>query len=140
MASARFCSECGERIKIRHSRIPSFRCFCRPCSPRFRRFRLMLIAIPVLCVLVGFAIGHYTVAREPFYLMGTPVDLTTNRVAPSGDNNGNHSFGGKATTTLPEQLLISPSATDGICGARTKSGKPCRRRVNDGGYCWQHRD
>ncbi|HWO00750.1 MAG TPA: DUF5763 domain-containing protein [Blastocatellia bacterium] len=27
-----------------------------------------------------------------------------------------------------------------VCGALTKSGRPCQRRVKDGGYCWQHRD
>jgi len=26
-----------------------------------------------------------------------------------------------------------------LCGAPTKSGKPCRRRVKGGGRCWQHR-
>lgn len=32
----------------------------------------------------------------------------------------------------------SPSYS-GYCGARTKSGGSCRRRVSGGGYCYQHR-
>jgi hypothetical protein len=35
--------------------------------------------------------------------------------------------------------LNSKAEQVGICGAPTKSGKPCRRRVKGGGRCWQHR-
>lgn len=140
MATIGFCSECGERLKVKRVRRLPFRSFCPKCSPRFRRTRLILIAVPVLCTVIGFALGHYTSAREPFYFIGTPVDPTANRVAPSADNNSDHSSRGNATLTRPEQLVISPSAADTICGARTKSGKPCRRKVKGGGYCWQHRD
>jgi hypothetical protein len=139
MAAARFCSECGERLKVKRSDILPFRSFCPRCSPRFRRIRLMLIAIPFLCAAIGFASGHYTRTRESFYFIGTPVDLSANRVAPSADNNNDHSSRGSETLTQPEQLVISPSAAEAICGARTKSGKPCRRKVKGGGYCWQHR-
>jgi hypothetical protein len=34
----------------------------------------------------------------------------------------------------------SRGSMEPICGAPTKSGRPCRRKVKDGGYCWQHRD
>lgn len=26
-----------------------------------------------------------------------------------------------------------------LCGAKTKSGRPCRNRVKGGGPCWRHR-
>lgn len=33
----------------------------------------------------------------------------------------------------------SPSPSySGICGARTKKGGACKRRVSGGGTCWQH--
>jgi hypothetical protein len=140
MAAARFCSECGERLKVKRTGILPFRSYCRRCSPRFRRIHLMLIAIPLLCAAIGFGVGHYTSTREPFYFIGSPVNLSANRVAPSADNNNDHSSSGSETLTQPEQLVISPSAAEAICGARTKSGKPCRRKVKGGGYCWQHRD
>ena len=140
MAAARFCSECGERLKVKRASVLPFRSFCPTCSPRFSHTRLMLIAVPVLFAAIGFAIGHYTSAREPFYFIGSPVDLNANRAAPSAINNSDHSSRGNATLTQSEHLVISPSAADTICGARTKSGKPCRRKVKGGGYCWQHRD
>ena|SRR5882724_8534718 len=140
MAAARFCSECGARLKVRRPAILAFPSFCPRCPPRFRRIRLTLIAVPFLCAVIGFAIGHYTSAREPFYFIGTPVDLGANRVAGSADPNNRLSSPRSETLTHPEQLVTSSSTTEAICGARTKSGKPCRRKVKGGGYCWQHRD
>lgn len=32
----------------------------------------------------------------------------------------------------------SSSYSSGYCGALTKKGTPCRRKVNGGGRCWQH--
>lgn len=140
MSAIGFCSECGERLKVKRVRRLPFSSFCVRCSPHFRRLRLMLIAVPVLCAVIGFAVGHYTGAREPFHFIGTPVDLTANRAAPSADINSDPSSRGNSTVRGPEQLVISPSAADTTCGAQTKSGKPCRRKVRGGGYCWQHRD
>jgi hypothetical protein len=139
MAAARFCSKCGARLKVKRTTTLPFRSFCQECSSSYHRIRLMLIAVPVFCVTIGFAIGHYTSAREPFYLIGTPVDLSAPRVPPSSNRNGDPSSGGNATLRQPEQLVISPSAPGSLCGAQTRSGKPCRRKVKGGGYCWQHR-
>jgi len=91
----------------------------------------MLIAVPLVCAAIGFSIGHYTTAREPFYLIGTPVDLSTNSVPASSVGNGD-------PLRQPERIL-TPSDAGSVCGAQTKSGKPCRRKVKGGGHCWQHR-
>ncbi len=139
MPSARFCSQCGKRIKLSHTGVLLFRSFCPQCSPRFWRFRLTLIAIPVLCGAVGFAIGHYAFAREPFYLIGTPIDASASRVASSADPTGDHSPRGSDAPKKREQPGTSLSTTEAICGARTRSGRPCQRRVKGGGLCWQHR-
>ena len=133
MVPARFCSQCGERIKLRRTSVLPFCSFCPKCLPRVWRFRLMLIAIPALCAAIGFTLGHYTSPREPFYFLGTPVDLSATRVAPAAGNNGDHLSRGSDT-------LIAPGAAETICGARTRSGKPCQRKVKGGGYCWQHRN
>lgn len=31
------------------------------------------------------------------------------------------------------------SSASHLCGAPTKDGTPCKRRVSEPGYCWQHR-
>lgn len=139
MAAARFCSECGEQLRVKRVSSLPFRSFCSRCSPRFRRARLMLIAAPVLCAAIGFAIGHYASAREPFFYIGTPVESSASRTAPSTDHTSAHSPAATEARTQRERLVISSSGADAICGARTKSGKPCQRKVKSGGYCWQHR-
>jgi hypothetical protein len=96
-----------------------------------------LIVVPVLCAVAGFAIGRYASVPEPFYFIGTPVDLNADPVAAL--SNGNDSTGGNATQRQADQLAAPQSAEGVICGAHTKSGRPCRRRVKGGGNCWQHR-
>lgn len=139
MPAARFCSECGARFKVKRTSILPVRSFCSECSPRVRQIRLILIVVPVLCAVVGFAIGRYTSVPEPFYFIGTPVDLNADPVAALSNSKGNHSSGGNATLSQPDQLAAPQSAEGVICGAQTKSGRPCRRRVKGGGHCWQHR-
>lgn len=138
--AARFCSECGERLKAgRFSSLP-FRSFCAHCSPRFKRARLLLLAVGILCAMIGFVVGRYgTAPSEPFHLIGTPIESGATRVAPSSDAKAGRSSLEPQLPERAERLVISPSTVDEICGARTKSGKPCQRKVKGGGYCWQHR-
>jgi hypothetical protein len=101
----------------------------------------MLFGSGVLCAIIGFVIGRYAAApREPFHLIGTPIELGATRVAPSSDSKAARSSRETEAPGRAEQLVISPSAVDEICGARTKSGKSCQRKVKGGGYCWQHRE
>jgi hypothetical protein len=44
----------------------------------------------------------------------------------------------KKTSTTGTSKLSSYSSGSHICGARTKSGGSCRRRVVNGRYCYQH--
>jgi hypothetical protein len=138
MAAARFCSECAARLKMKRTGILPFRSFCSACSPRYHRIRLILVLVPLLSAGIGFAIGHYTTAPEPFYFIGTPVDLASSSTALSAGID--RSTGGSPTISQAKEVVnatITPGAT---CGARTKSGNPCRRKVKGGGLCWQHRD
>jgi len=139
MAAQRFCSECGERLKLKRGPL-RFWSFCSECAPRFRRTRLMWIAFPVLCSAIGFATGHYTSKPEPFYYIGTPIDSTQTRVAPAIEQRESEPSHRRSTSATTEAAAISSAGTESICGARTKSGKPCQRKVKGGGYCWQHRD
>ena len=124
MRSPRFCSECGEKLLARHKRRLRARAFCKQCAPPAWRARFGSIAALAFLIAVSFAAGRYTVSREPFYFIGTPVDLAA------------------APARLAENNSPPPPAeTDtALCGAPTKSGAPCRRRVRGGGYCFQHRD
>ena len=136
--AARFCSECGARLKVKQTITLPLRSFCSQCSPRRHLMQLSLIAAAFLLAAIGFAFGRYTSSREPFYFLGTPVDLTANRVRPSIDANRDYSSGA-TVLQKPTELLTSPNAAGTLCGAPTKAGRPCKRRVKGHGYCWQHR-
>jgi hypothetical protein len=101
---------------------------------------LILIAVPLSCAVIGFAVGRYTSPRETFYLIGTPVDLTVTRNTPLTDNVIHQPYGDGSTLSRPEPDGPSAITAHATCGARTKAGKPCRRKVKNGGVCWQHRD
>jgi hypothetical protein len=45
----------------------------------------------------------------------------------------------KQAKTSKKSSETAQQKTTSICGARTKSGKACRRKVKGGGYCYQHR-
>src|SRR5438128_1777530 len=82
--TARFCSQCGERLKYKRATSLPFSSYCHRCAPRFARVRLWLIAVPVLCAIIGFALGRYSGKREPFYYIGTPVTpVELNHIAGS---------------------------------------------------------
>ncbi len=143
MRTANFCSNCGEQLKANRASVLSARSYCSRCAPRFRLSRLVMIVSFAGCLIIGYAFGRYNTPRQPFYLLGTPIDPITNSNQRSETNaqaNANKTNANKSAT--PNSPL-SESSTDEVvklCGAPTKSGRPCRRKVVGGGYCWQHRD
>jgi hypothetical protein len=44
----------------------------------------------------------------------------------------------QAKQNLPDSRQNAASETVYFCGAQTKKGTPCSRRVKGGGRCWQH--
>jgi hypothetical protein len=94
----------------------------------------MLIAALAVCAAGGYTVGRYTTPRQPFYMIGTPIDLNANRARPSLNHNR------AEPPAEREKQATSPGIIERACGAPTKTGRPCKRKVLGGGYCWQHRD
>lgn len=138
MAAARFCSECGAQLKVKRPAVLPLRAFCPGCSPRFRTVRLVVAAALVLAT-IAFAASRFGPTREPLYFIGTPIEsnLTAGtRTANDRPSNSSHSV---ESSQSSEQDVKAESPV-AICGAPTRSGKPCQRKVKGGGYCWQHRE
>lgn len=59
----------------------------------------------------------------------------------STSNQSSTNNNSQKTSTYSNKKTSSSSykPTSSICGARTKKGTPCQRRVVGGGYCYQHR-
>ena len=132
MAATRFCSECGARLKVKRPAVLPLRAFCPGCSPRFRTVRLVMAAALVLAT-IAFAASRFGAQREPFYFIGTPIEASL-----SGGSSLNDPL--STSSRSSQQDAKAADAVVGICGARTRSGKPCQRKVKGGGYCWQHRE
>ena len=138
MASAKFCSECGERFKIkRHSLFP-VRVVCTRCSAQSGRRIPTLAAAFILCSAAAFFLGRFANKPEPFHYLGTPVELSLGGAARAEQKD--QAADRSSIQTAQEKSDTAVRDAVSLCGAPTRSGKPCQRRVKGGGYCWQHRD
>jgi hypothetical protein len=153
MYKPNFCSECGERIARARFHLWTNRRFCSDCSPRLRKSQIVSSLITA-AVLVGAGFGAGRAGRPP-----SPPLILEQRQLPAlaapAENDGAsrehaHSQTGGAPSAGQVELSYGPdgSATErptdpnetvSICGARTKKGTPCSRRVRGTGRCWQHK-
>jgi hypothetical protein len=115
-----FCSECGEGIVRLRWRAWTSRRFCDTCAPSFRKAQLLQRAcLMVVMLLLGILIGRGWRRERPPLVIQRIASVT-----PQGE----------VTTQAPitvEQMYQ--------CGARTKKGTPCSRRVHGPVRCWQHK-
>ena len=132
-----FCCECGERVLRPRVRFWTSRRFCRACAPRFRRAGLKgALLLSASLFLPGFLLGRLSRPPSPPLV----VERSTQAVAPlapaPAPGTRQPAYGPDGTAnerpTEPEEVVY-------ICGARTKKGTPCQRRVRGPGRCWQHR-
>lgn len=130
-----FCSECGERVVGTRSRLWTSRRFCRACAPRFRRGALKRsLLLASLLFLPGLLLGRW--------LRPTPPPLVIERGArtaaplPPAPAKAQPAYGPDGTAN---ERPTDPAEVVYICGARTKKGTPCQRRVRAPERCWQHR-
>ena len=134
-----FCAECGERLAPRGWRGWISRRFCGDCARRLGRNSLAKpIAMISIVAVSAFAVGRYL--RPP------PPPLVIQRAANSSlsDLPVNPNDSARATNRLnsanPAAVVSNADDPAYICGARTKKGTPCHRRVHvEGDRCFQHK-
>jgi hypothetical protein len=115
-----FCSECGGKIVRLRWRAWTSRRYCDKCSSRFVRAQWLKTACATLALfVVGVLIGRGSRQERP--------PLVIERVA--------------SAPVQSASLALAPVVTEQtyICGARTKKGTPCSRRVHGPVRCWQHK-
>ncbi|MBI3949393.1 MAG: hypothetical protein HY314_02935 [Acidobacteria bacterium] len=161
MYKPRYCRECGQRIERERWRSWHSTGLCNRCAPRFHLNWLgRTSALIILGVVIGFVLGSWDAARqyapaavleiEPqaaVFLPGLGSRQGQEKESPSAQSRSENTSPPNDLKSSPDQSPAkavsrskSKAAEVGICGAPTKSGKPCRRRVRGGGRCWQHRD
>ena len=113
-----FCSDCGEKIVRLRWRVWTSRRFCGKCFTRIgRRLLIRRAWISFILVLLGVVIGRGLKREAPPLVIERTVSGQT---APANQ-----------PTVIAEETYI--------CGARTKKGTPCSRRVRGPVRCWQHK-
>jgi hypothetical protein len=145
-----FCCECGERVARARWRVWTSRRFCPSCDRRFRRKRLLTpLALAAALVGGGFVLGRLGRPGAP----PLSVERGTLNLAPPPAGNVQHHADERerreGATPKPEPVYgpdgtanerpTDPAEVVYICGARTKKGTPCQRRVRGPFRCWQHR-
>lgn len=151
MYKPKFCAECGEQVLRERWRAWTSRRFCALCAPRFRRTRIASrLALAATLAGAGFLFGRAgrpappplvvergTLGRAPVPAGDEPqhADATTAK-AEGAAMKTEAAYGPDGS---PTERPTDPNEIISICGARTKKGTPCQRRVRGYGRCWQHR-
>jgi len=147
-----FCVECGARIERARWHWWTNRRFCVACASRSRKSRLLLPLIVCATLLVaGYIAGRVNNRADVPPLIiergsqtlsaALPTQAAESAVKDNLNKPGLSEAGAGhtgAAGAMHEQPTESGEVVS-ICGARTKKGTPCSRRVRGTGRCWQHR-
>lgn len=139
MYRPKFCAECSAKIIRLRWHFWSSRRFCSRCAPRFLKAQMTrTVVIAGAVFLLGMAAGQ-AARRKPSPVVIQRVQSSVPiveaglgnaaRAVPS-DRSG-AGTGNPAIAATNEELYM--------CGARTRKGTPCTRRVHGAVRCWQHK-
>jgi len=129
MYKPNFCSQCGVKVLRLRWHLWTSRRFCDECARRLRKERF----VPLLCALVALTAAGYIAGRSrrppppPLIIQrrsDSPLSSPEDPVKPQASSSA-------PSTTVEEEIYL--------CGARTKKGTPCSRRVHGPVRCWQHK-
>lgn len=154
-----FCANCGEKIERAEWHLWTSRRFCELCATEFRGIDLLpklAAATGVLGIALGVSgyIGRgqapNTAPSKPTASLmqrppGEPALSQTGRELKqtAGSPSPNpvpqaNSPQPQVAARLPESVPEKPDGPVYICGAQTKKGTPCSRRVKGNVRCFQH--
>jgi hypothetical protein len=158
-----FCANCGEKIERFEWGILTSRRFCQVCESEFKGHDLIPRVIVGFGILAGvFGFGSYLksgpqgpgpqalrtakapteqpgqMAQLPAAKTEAPVNAHT---AANAAVNVQPRSADKNVPVAVNQASRQPTEVEGpvyYCGAATKKGTPCSRRVNGNTRCYQH--
>jgi hypothetical protein len=140
-----FCCECGHKIvRLRWFSWTSRR-FCDKCFRQFAKAQWLRPTLSLFALLFfGVFIGRGCRRAPPPLIIERPATVQSGNsaVGPSPTNglakSSNSTTATASTATATTQPLPATEQVY-ICGARTKKGTPCSRRVHGPVRCWQHK-
>jgi hypothetical protein len=138
-----FCSHCGAKIVRLQWHLWTSRRFCDACSAHLRRERLIVPLIAGCALLsIGVVAGRAARPRVPPLVIERSANspLYNSQAGSVQDHdNGPAAASDKELKTGSNFQTAPPEEVVYICGARTKKGTPCSRRVRGSVRCWQHK-
>lgn len=149
MYKPNFCAECGERIIRPHWHLWTSRRFCPDCAPRLRSARLLWPTFAGMTLFIlGLGVGRAVrPAPPPLVIERRQSSMLPAQTAQAPPPPGSTQTAISSAPARTEQSASNiaterPIAAPEIistCGALTKKGTPCQRRVRGTGRCWQHK-
>lgn len=140
MYQPNFCSECGAKLLRLRWHIWTSRRFCSKCARRLRKERFLPIVVAMFALLgAGYVAGRIRRPAPPPLTIERRIDSPlSDQASPRSSNPQLTSESGVGKT---ETAGTSPALEEQVylCGARTKKGTPCSRRVHGPVRCWQHK-
>lgn len=151
-----YCANCGAKVERVSWGIFTSRRFCDICEIEFKGHDILLRVVAGVILLFGvIGLGSYlktgsirepTVARQTVKQAERPMPRET---APQPVSNANSAATAKnvEVITPPVQQLAATKPAAPVreiaepqyfCGAETKKGTPCSRRVKGNTRCYQH--
>ena len=144
MYRPKFCTECGAKIIRLSWRAWTSRKFCEHCAPRFAKEQITQVVIAgAALLLIGLALGYAERRVTPPLLIArnqdSPLARTSSSQATSTTDGPTKTDDAGANADTPNVLSSQSADVIYMCGARTKRGTPCTRRVHGLVRCWQHK-
>jgi hypothetical protein len=135
-----FCVECGERMTRQGWRAWLNSRFCVDCARRLGRVGWVKPTVLIALVAVSaFAAGRFLRRPAPPLIVQRAANSPLSDL-PVGLTDAHTSNRNEKTATNPSVNSASVDEPGYICGARTKKGTPCHRRVHvPGERCFQHK-
>jgi hypothetical protein len=138
MYKPNFCAECGTKLLRLRWHFWTSRQFCNDCARRLRKARFTPALFAALALIsAGYVVGR---ARRP---APPPLIIERRSDSPLSDSEPQRPNlrGVKTESGVNHNEAQDPSVGEVVylCGARTKKGTPCSRRVHGPVRCWQHK-
>ena len=153
-----FCANCGEKVERADWGVLTSRRFCPVCESEFKGQDLIPRAVVAGGILIGiFGIGGFLKSgpSNNVALVAKPTARQTNQ-ATAANSSASQSAnmetppGADPQSSMVARTLVSapgdqrpaPKPVEEIgyhCGAETKKGTPCSRRVKGNARCYQHK-
>jgi hypothetical protein len=136
-----FCAECGERLTRTGWRALLRVRFCGDCGRRLGRNGWKPIATISIVAASAFVVGRYLRPQAPPLLIQRAANSPLSNMPVNLNDNARAANRRDSVKANAETLSPIPADDNAyICGARTKKGTPCHRRVHAAGErCFQHK-